>query len=164
MSTIQPDIMLPPLGTQIAQDDIEQQAAVGRISLPSSHDSFTDDRNKSRHLNEDPHYIADYLAHNTSKAAAVFRRYDKLAMYRLLLLSRELDSLEKKHNAFVNSGDPEDAENLKAKGFDNKVGLVLKEYSESYIWTHPRKEQLKQSIDLLPPQITTDGDLGGDTG
>ena len=128
MSTIQPETVLRSYGTQIAQDDIEQQAAVEQLSSISLHNSFTDDRDKFRHLNEDPHYIADYLAHNTSKAAAVFRRYDKLAMYRLLLLSRELDSLEKKHNAFVNSGNPNEAKDLKTKGFGDKVGLVLKEY------------------------------------
>ena len=95
-------------------------------NLPAS--NFEDGRDKARHWNEDPHFIATYLAHNTSKAAAVFRRYDKLAVYRLLLLSRELDRLEQTHDEFVRRGNPELAEELKERGFGNDVGLHLKEY------------------------------------
>jgi len=74
-----------------AQDDIELQSI--DLTTNDAKDYRTDDE----HWSEDPHFIAGYLAQNTSKAAAVFRRYDRLVTYRLLLLNRELNSLEEEH-------------------------------------------------------------------
>ena len=59
-------------------------------------------------LQEGPFLIADYLANNSSKSAAVFRRYDKLAIHRLISLSRELRGFETQHDQSVDDGiDPE---------------------------------------------------------
>lgn len=55
------------------------------LGLPIPTSTHTkDNRHKNQHWREDPHFIAEYLAQNTSKAAAVFRRYDKLAMFSII--------------------------------------------------------------------------------
>lgn len=175
-----------PVGIVFPQENFELRAN----NPPTS--NTNDGRSKSEHWREDPHFIADYLAHNSSKAAAVFRRYDKLAVYRLLLLSRELDGLEKKHNICTSGkiGSQEYAETLEAGGFGNAVGSTVKEYCitlpyiritqeicsyvfqmtfcwptvRSYISTPLRNEQWKQSIDMFPPQDPTKVYHGGVTG
>jgi len=40
--------------------------------------------------------VAGFLAGNTSKTAAIFRRYDELALHNILHLSRKLAHLERR--------------------------------------------------------------------
>jgi hypothetical protein len=85
-----------------------------------------DQRPGSQHMIEDPHLIADYLAHNSSKAAAVFRRYDSLAIYRLIQLSQDLRRLEHRHEQCVENG--VDPENPASTSYGGEVGSKVKEY------------------------------------
>ena len=121
VSTRQPNDLISSFMIRNAQIDVEMQSndpPVGPpIDLPINPPikDPRDGRTESEHWSEDPHFIADYLAHNTSKAAAVFRRYDRLVIYRLLLLNRELNGLEKEHDEYVaekveKAVDPETAE------------------------------------------------------
>ncbi|UPX16435.1 uncharacterized protein EKO05_0006834 [Ascochyta rabiei] len=98
---------------------------MGRSNLdPASTGDF---RPSEQHRIEDLHYISEYLAQNSSKSAAVFRRYDKLAMYRIMGLSQELRALEHEHDELVKDGFyPEDVENH--AGFDGRVDESLKHY------------------------------------
>ena len=108
-------------------------ASVG-ISLSTSHTrnanvSIGNDENRQeeRHLlREGPFLIADYLAQNSSKSAAVFRRYDKLAIHRLISLSKDLRSLEKEHDQCVDDG--EDLEESNVVEFSEQAGSKLREY------------------------------------
>ncbi|KAI4633975.1 uncharacterized protein J4E87_001144 [Alternaria ethzedia] len=80
-------------------------------------------------LKEGSYLIADSLAQNSSKSAAVFRRYDKLAMHRLIVLSKELRGFEMIHDQYVDDisreGDPEGLES----GIDSEqFGLKIMEY------------------------------------
>jgi hypothetical protein len=118
--------------------DVEMQSRDSPGTYPQ------DRRDEDSHEHDDPHFIADYLAQNTSKAAAVFRRYDKLVMYRLLLLSRELNNLEEAHDEFVEGSNNESveraddrfldsrgrwfAERLEKKDFDARLSTTVKEY------------------------------------
>ncbi|KAJ4291769.1 hypothetical protein N0V90_009664 [Kalmusia sp. IMI 367209] len=61
------------------------------------------------------------------KAATVFRRYDKLAVYRIIRLSQELRSLERDHDQIVEWGIlSQDSE--RNFDFDERVGIKIKEY------------------------------------
>lgn len=84
-------------------------------------------RPSDQHRQEDPHFIAEYLAQNSSKAAAVFRRYDKLAMYRLIKLSQELRSLEREHDQIVESASYPGGSEYD-DFFDVRISKHLKEY------------------------------------
>lgn len=123
-SSNRPVGLMPSLRRQTAQKDVEMHPRD-----PSSNIA-KDNRPQNQHDIEDPYFIADYLAGNTSKAAAVFRRYDRLVMYRLVSLSRDLNSLEEKHDEYVaNQGkggwSAEDLNNLHDE--DDFVGKI-KEY------------------------------------
>ena len=101
-------------------------------------DDIDREEEKSRLLREGPYLIADYLAQNSSKSAAVFRRYDKLAIYRLISLSKELREYEKRHDESVESGiDIEAYEGL----FHSKdVGAKVLEYCTRLL--HVRMREL----------------------
>ena len=88
--------------------------------------SGPDGRTDEEHMREDPHFIAQYLAQNSSKAAAIFRRYDMLAMYQIIRLSRDLRSLERRHAKFMKDG--VDLEVSNDTDFDRDVKLKIKEY------------------------------------
>lgn len=89
-------------------------------------DQSRDARSRSQHLREDPHFIAEFLGNDSSKAGAILRRYDKLAIYRLLLLSRELRTMEKKHEACMDDG--RDLEEPESEDYGDRVGTTIKEY------------------------------------
>ncbi|KAL1642331.1 hypothetical protein SLS61_009717 [Didymella pomorum] len=96
--------------------------------MPTSTDNYRiDHRDKVQHMKEDPHFIAEYLAQNTSKAAAVFRRYDKLAMFRIIRLSKELRDLEHKHDEIIETGHNREDPGLYAD-FEDQVSKKIKEY------------------------------------
>ena len=94
-SSKKPRGFLSSFKRRTAQKDVEME--------PGVHLSYDrkDDREQDQHDIDDPFFIADYLAGNTSKAATVFRRYDRLVIYRLVSLSRDLNSLEEKHDEYV---------------------------------------------------------------
>jgi hypothetical protein len=96
-------------------------------AMGDSRDATRDPRDKTQHFREDPHFIAEYLAQNSSKAAAVFRRYDKLAMYRIIGLSKELRALEHQHDEIVEAG--RNLEEPDVYGdYEARVGVTIKEY------------------------------------
>jgi len=149
-----------PVGIVFPQENFELRAN----NPPTS--NTNDGRSKSEHWREDPHFIADYLAHNSSKAAAVFRRYDKLAVYRLLLLSRELDGLEKKHNICTSGkiGSQEYAETLEAGGFGNAVGSTVKEYYDlllAYSQVLHLDPPAERTVEAIDRYVSTPGSHEG---
>lgn len=77
-------------------------------------------------LREGPYLIADYLAQNSSKSAAVFRRYDKLAIHRLIVLSRELRGFEKAHDRRVDHDG--DLESMEDEQDSDQFGPAVLEY------------------------------------
>ena len=80
-----------------------------------------------RLLREGPFHIADYLAQNSSKSAAVFRRYDKLAIHRLITLSKDLRRLEKEHDRYLEDG-VEVEDPSREIAFSHQVGGKVLEY------------------------------------
>jgi hypothetical protein len=87
---------------------------------------------------EGPYLIADYLAQNSSKSAAVFRRYDKLAMHRLIRLSRELRVLENEHDECVKNG--LDLESHDSEQYSRTVGKTVTEYCTCLLHTRTIQE------------------------
>ncbi|KAI4678676.1 uncharacterized protein J4E84_008494 [Alternaria hordeiaustralica] len=82
-------------------------------------------------LKEGSYLIADSLAQNSSKSAAVFRRYDKLAMHRLIVLSRELRGFEKAHDRRVDDlGLGRGLDEPESEIHSEQFGLKVMEYCE----------------------------------
>ncbi|CAN9400552.1 unnamed protein product [Alternaria alternata] len=98
---------------------------------PFPADLASDGRTKYEHAKEDPHLIAEYLAQNSSKAAAIFRRYDKLAMCRLIQLSRKLRKFEREHEQLLARG--ADTELEEDEEDEEKVDSTIKEYYDLLI-------------------------------
>ena len=104
-------------------------AYLGRKSLQSedNDDTFYE----SKLLREGPYLIADYLAQNSSKSAAVFRRYDKLAMHRLIVLSKQLREFENAHDRRVDDdGDPD---SLESEEDSDQFGPKILEYCKTLL-------------------------------
>ncbi|KAF2797288.1 hypothetical protein K505DRAFT_372595 [Melanomma pulvis-pyrius CBS 109.77] len=132
------------------------QAAQNMDATPTS-DPNGDPRSKGQHSREDSHFIAEYLAQNSSKAAAVFRRYDKLAVYRIIRLSQELRSLEREHDLIVEGEiDPEDPERYAE--FDFRVGSKIQEYYDlliSYSQVLHLEPPAERTVEALERHITS---------
>jgi hypothetical protein len=107
----------------------------------------TDSRSEEIHSLQDPYFIAEYLARNSSKAAAVFRRFDKLAMYRLIELSKELRRMEHDHDLVLR----EKRYPLNApRSSDSQLGPHLVEYcTRSILIEIFRKAWLTKAADDL---------------
>lgn len=98
-------------------------------------------------MKEDPHFIAEYLAQNTSKAAAVFRRYDKLAMFRIIRLSKELRDLEHKHDEIIETGHNREDPGLYAD-FEDQVSKKIKEYCTTLQPSRPHSLSLADGVKM----------------
>ena len=80
-------------------------------------------------LKEGSYLIADSLAQNSSKSAAVFRRYDKLAIHRLIVQSKELRGFEMIHDQHVDDiSRKRDPEGLESGIHSEQFGLKIMEY------------------------------------
>ena len=112
------------LRRRTAQKDVEMHPR------PPPSNVVEDDRPDWQHDIEDPYFVADYLAGNTSKAAAVFRRYDTLVIHRLIQLSKDLNSLEEQHDKFVDRKGKSQlkSEDLDLLDFESELSRKIKEY------------------------------------
>jgi hypothetical protein len=132
-----------PRGAEVAYE-----IGASSLAMPTSTDNYRiDHRDKVQHMKEDPHFIAEYLAQNTSKAAAVFRRYDKLAMFRIIRLSKELRDLEHKHDEIIETGHNREDPGLYAD-FEDQVSKKIKEYCTTLQPSRPHSLSLADGVKM----------------